>query len=216
MMKLVLATHNRDKAEEIQSILDGLDVRLLTLDQFPGAPETVEDAGSLEGNALKKAREIRAFTGLSALADDTGLEVDALDGAPGVYSARFASERASYKENRDYLLERLAGVPEPERSARFRTVMALALSPQDAARLSRSPRDTDALTSEGILPGSITTEPRGEGGFGYDPVFYHPGAGRTLSEMTAQEKNQSSHRYRALVEMRALIVREGLAGEASA
>jgi len=214
MMKLVLATHNRDKAEEIHAILDGLDVRLLTLDHFPGAPETVEDAGTLEGNALKKAREIRAFTGLSALADDTGLEVDALDGAPGVYSARFASPDASYEENRDHLLERLEGVPAEERGARFRTVMALALSPDDAAHLSRSPRDTDALTSEGVLPGSITTEPRGSGGFGYDPVFHHPGAGRTLSEMTADEKNRSSHRYRALVEMRALLVREGLASEA--
>lgn len=215
-MKIVLATHNRDKAGEIRAILEGLDVTLLTLDEFPGAPETVEDAGTLEGNALKKAREIRAFTGLSALADDTGLEVDALDGAPGVYSARFASETASYEENRDHLLERLKDVPESERGACFRTVMALALSPEDTARLTRSPQDTDALTSEGMLPGSITTEPLGAGGFGYDPVFYHPVAGKTLSEMTAQEKNQSSHRYRALVEMRALLLREGLAGEVPA
>lgn len=212
-MKIVLATHNRDKATEIHAILDGLDITLLTLDAFPDAPETVEDAGTLEGNALKKAREVRAFTGVSALADDTGLEVDALDGAPGVYSARFASQTATYEENRDHLLERLEGVPGPERGARFRTVMALALAPGDAQRMSHSPRDTDALTSEGILPGRITTEPRGVGGFGYDPVFYHPVAGKTLSEMTAEEKNRSSHRYRALVEMRALLLREGLAGE---
>jgi XTP/dITP diphosphohydrolase len=215
-MRIVLATHNRDKAGEIRAILEGLDVTLLTLDEFPGAPETVEDADTLEGNALKKAREIRAFTGLSALADDTGLEVDALDGAPGVYSARFASPQASYEENRQHLLERLEGVPETERGARFRTVMALALSPDDAARLTHAPEDTDALTSEGILPGSITTEPLGSGGFGYDPVFYHPAAGRTLSEMSAQEKNRTSHRYRALVEMRAMILREGLAGEVAA
>lgn len=213
-MKIVLATHNRDKAGEIRAILEGLDVTLLTLDAFPGAPETVEDAGTLEGNAVKKAREIRAFTGMSALADDTGLEVDALDGAPGVYSSRFASPTASYEENRDHLLERLEGVPEDRRGARFRTVMALALAPADAARLERSPVESDALVTEGILPGSITTEPRGAGGFGYDPVFYHPGEGRTLAEMSAEEKNRSSHRYRALVEMRSLLVREGLAVEA--
>jgi XTP/dITP diphosphohydrolase len=215
-MKIVLATHNSDKVGEIRAILDGLDVTLLTLDDFPGAPETKEDAGTLEGNALKKAREVRAFTGLSALADDTGLEVDALDGAPGVYSARFASPTASYEENRDHLLERLRGVPSERRGARFLTVMALALSPADSARLAHASRESDALVTEGILPGSITVEPRGSGGFGYDPVFYHPAAGRTLAEMSAGEKNRSSHRYRALVEMRALLLREGLAVEKDA
>jgi XTP/dITP diphosphohydrolase len=135
-MKLVLATHNRDKVGEIRGILSGLDVSLLTLDDFPGAPVPAEDGETLEANALLKARAIRAFTGLSALADDTGLEVDALEGAPGVRAARFAGEGASYAQNRARLLEALAGVPEEKRTARFRCVIAVALT---SARASTPP-----------------------------------------------------------------------------
>jgi len=229
-VKIVLATHNRDKAREIRSMLAGLDIAVLTVDDFPGVPDPVEDGTTLEANALKKAREIRDHTGVSALADDTGLEVDALDGAPGVQSARFASttdDNASYDANVDKLLREMDGVPADGRSARFRTVMALALTGEDRdrlrAHLSAHPEragalhskggEPDTLISEGIIEGVITTRRRGSGGFGYDPVFFEPRCGKTLAEMTADEKNQTSHRYRALVEMRELLVRLELARE---
>jgi XTP/dITP diphosphohydrolase len=228
-MKLVLATHNRDKVGEIRGILSGLDVSLLTLDDFPGAPVPAEDGETLEANALLKARAIRAFTGLSALADDTGLEVDALEGAPGVRAARFAGEGASYAQNRARLLEALAGVPEEKRTARFRCVIAVALGAAERERVARAlaaapDRDfgaridpalgVDALVGEGAMGGRITTAESGSGGFGYDSVFYDPGAGRTLAQMTAAEKNARSHRYRALVEVRALLLELGLMEEA--
>ena len=229
-MKIVLATHNRDKVREIRSMLRGMGVEVLTVDDFPGVPDPVEDGDTLEANALKKAREIRDHTGVSALADDTGLEVDALGGAPGVQSARFASvtdANASYDANCEKLLRELAGVPEEKRGARFRTTMALALTGDDRDRLhavldahphkreqlgSRSD-GPDTLFAEGIIEGTITPQRRGRGGFGYDPVFYEPRRGKTLAEMSAEEKNQTSHRYRALVEMRELILSLGLASE---
>lgn len=223
-MKLVLATHNRDKAREIVAMLDGLDVAVVTLDAFPLASVTVEDGATLEANAWKKAREARDHTGCSALADDTGLEVEALGGAPGVFAARYAGEKATYVDNCAKLLGAMAGVPALRRGARFRTVMALALNPADLARLSAAASSrpeiaanfsqiTDGLLSEGVLHGAIAVAARGAHGFGYDPVFEHGDSGRTLAEMTLAEKNQSSHRYRALVEMRAMLVRFGLARE---
>jgi len=220
-MKLVIATHNKDKVKEIKHILAGLDVDVLTLDDFPGAPETVEDGETLEANALKKAREIREFTGASALSDDTGLFVDALGGAPGIYAARYAGDDATYADNCNKLLDEMSGVPDDQRAVRFRTVIALALSPRDSKRvaeyLAANPeksvgvsqgtgRDADALISEGILPGRITRKPRGTSGFGYDPVFEVIEGGKTLAELTADEKNAMSHRYRALVEMRELLI----------
>jgi len=224
-MKIVLATRNRDKVGEISRILEGLDISLVPVDE--SAPETIEDGATLEANALKKAREVREFSGQSALADDTGLEVEALDGAPGIRAARYAGEGASYVENYTKLLADLEGVPEAERAAQFRTVIALALSAADAERLStflaahpdagtglrEQGGSIDALVSEGMLPGSITTETRGESGFGYDPVFFVPGAGKTLAEMTSEEKNATSHRYRALIEMRELMLRLELVRE---
>lgn len=223
-MKLLLATHNRDKTREIVAMLEGLDVEVVTLDAFPSAPETVEDGATLEANAWKKAREARDHTGCSALADDTGLEVEALQGAPGVFAARYAGEKATYAENCNKLMAAMAGVPAARRSARFRTVMALALLPADIARLraaaanrpeiaSNVSQATDGLLSEGVLHGAIAVEARGTHGFGYDPVFEHGDSGRTLAEMTLAEKNQASHRYRALVEMRGMLVRFGLAHE---
>ncbi len=223
-MKLVLATHNRDKAREIVAMLAGLDVEVATLDAFPGAPETVEDGGTLAANAWKKASEARAYTGASALADDTGLEVDALDGAPGVFAARYAGEGATYADNCRKLLAAMERVPAGRRAARFRTVMALALTPSDLARLFEAAssndevranvaRTTGGLTSEGILNGEIAAHSRGVSGFGYDSVFVDANSGRTLAEMTPTEKNASSHRYRALLEMREMLVRFGLARE---
>lgn len=231
-MNLVLATHNKDKVNEIRRILGGLGLEIATLDEFPDAPETVEDGETLEENALKKAREIRAFTGRSALADDTGLFVDALDGAPGVHAARFAAgedgKNAGYVDNYQKLLDAMKDVPESGRTAAFQTVMAVALSTEDAGwaqdAIDSHPdrvfgvylderRVADAIVSEGFLHGTIATEPRGEHGFGYDPVFYLPQYKRTLAEMSADEKNALSHRYRALVEIRAMLIRLELAEE---
>ena len=221
-MKIVLATRNRDKAREILAMLQGLDLEVVTLADFPGARETVEDGETLEANAFKKAREARDHTGLSALADDTGLEVAALGGAPGVYAARYAGERATYADNCRKLLGALEGVPASKRRARFRTVMALALSASDASRLKAAAQDhpeialmgqSDRLLSEGILNGSIATAASGDHGFGYDPVFVDSSQNRTLAQMTLEEKNQSSHRYRALLEMREMLLRFGLVRE---
>lgn len=231
-MKLVLATHNKDKIKEIRRILTGMNLEITTLDDYGDAPEPDEDGETLEENALKKAREIRKFTGLSALADDTGLFVDALDGAPGVHAARFAAAEsggnAEYIENYEKLLDALKDVADAGRTASFRTVMALAFDTESAgwaqdtidshpdtvfgARLDER-RVAEALVTDGILHGTITREPRGKHGFGYDPVFYLPQYRRTLAEMTPDEKNRISHRYRALVEMRELLIRLELAEE---
>ena len=182
--RIVLATHNRDKLKEIRRLLDPAQFELLTLDDFDDFPEIEEDGATLEENALKKAREVYRATGLLSVADDTGLEVDALGGRPGVYSSRFAGENASYADNVRKLLEEMKDVPPDERTARFRCVVAIV----DGRR---------ETTVEGICEGRITTEPRGQGGFGYDPVFSVPEAGKTFAEMSAEEKNAVSHRGRA-------------------
>jgi len=217
-MKIVLATQNRDKIKEIKAIMAPLDVEFLHPD---GMPDVVEDGSTLEENALKKAREIRDFTGLCALADDTGLEVDALDGAPGVYSSRYAGEHVTYDDNNTKLLQDLDGVPKEKRTARFRCVMALALVNNERELLydrmkehgGLSDTATDAVTTEGILEGRIAQSRRGAEGFGFDPVFEVPQLGKTLAEMGLEAKNEISHRYRALVEMRELLLRYGLAAE---
>jgi XTP/dITP diphosphohydrolase len=225
-MKIVLATGNRDKIKEIEAIMASTDVTLISPDAFEGGlPDVIEDGETLHDNALKKAREIREFTGMTALADDSGLEVDALDGAPGVYSSRYAGENVTYDDNNRKLLSALEGVPEEKRAAHFRCVMALALVNTDAEVLYGRMRAhgnpvgivsaagglPDAMVTEGILHGRITTRKRGASGFGFDPVFEI--AGQTLAEMGLEEKNKISHRYRALVEMRALLVRYGMASE---
>ena len=224
-MEIVLATRNRDKIAEIRSIMVPIDVVLAADDRFPDLPDVVEDGDTLEHNALKKAREVRDFTGMCALADDTGLEVDALDGAPGVYSSRYAGEDATYEDNCQKLLEDMRGVAAGERGARFRSVMALALTDDVASAVaSRAAEigvDTadddgvpDALVTEGVIEGTITKDARGSGGFGYDPVFEVHDLGKTLAEL-GEEKNRMSHRYRALVELRELLLRLELASERS-
>lgn len=215
-MKLVLATHNRDKAREIIDMLAGLDVEVVTLDDFPEFPATIEDGDTLEANALKKAREARDHTGCSALADDTGLEVDALGGAPGVYSARYSGENATYASNCAKLLEEMKDVPDGKRGAKFRTVMALSLVPRDSARVkvgNGEKRTIEYLLTDGAIMGEIARVSRGSNGFGYDPVFVLGAAGLTLAELSLAEKNRTSHRYRALIEMRELMLRMGLARE---
>ncbi|MHB1088293.1 MAG: RdgB/HAM1 family non-canonical purine NTP pyrophosphatase [Acidimicrobiales bacterium] len=185
MSTFVLATANEHKANEMRAVLDELGIELL--ERPDHVADVEEDADTLEGNALLKAQALVDATGQPAIADDTGLFVDALDGAPGVYSARYAGERATYADNVAKLLTSLDGVSEPRRTARFRTVVVVAY-PEHAP-----------LVVEGTLEGSIRDEPRGDQGFGYDPVFVpEGGGGRTLAEMTSAEKNAISHRARAL------------------
>ncbi len=183
---VVVATFNRHKLREITGILPGLDLELKSLADFPGAVPPDEDGATLEENALKKARSAAAFTGLWALADDTGLEVDALGGAPGVRSARYAGEAATPAGNNALLLAELSGVPPEKRTARFVCVMALV------------PPSGEPVISRGVLEGRICAGPRGGEGFGYDPLFELAGSARTLAELTAAEKNSLSHRALAL------------------
>ncbi len=181
LSRLVIASKNEHKIVEILDVLEstGLDVQLVRDAEWPDVDETEP---TLEGNALLKAREVRAHTGLAVIADDTGLEVMALDGAPGVISARYAGENATYDDNVTKLLAVMEGVE--ERAARFRTVMALIDD------------DGTELVVEGVMDGEITRERRGTNGFGYDPVFLV--GERTFAEMTTPEKNEISHRARAL------------------
>ena len=179
-MRLVLASANPDKAAEIAAILSGHDVQR----RPPDVPDVEETGTTLEENARLKAVALVEATGEASVADDTGLEVSALDGAPGVYSARYAGEGASYADNVAKLLAALDGVE--DRRARFRTV-ALARFP-----------DGREVIAEGVVDGTIATEARGAAGFGYDPLFVPDGGdGRTFAEMTADEKHAVSHRGRA-------------------
>jgi XTP/dITP diphosphohydrolase len=191
--ELVLATRNRHKGEELAALLGGLGITIRTLDEFPDAPEVVEDGDTCEANAIKKARVIAEFTGLPAVADDTGLEVDALGGRPGVYAARYAGEDATYEDNCRKLLLELTDVPRERRTARFLTVAAIAL-PSDGIRV-----------AQGILEGEIAVEASGTLGFGYDPVFLIPELGKTLAELSADQKNAISHRAKAFIQAKALL-----------
>ena len=190
---LVLATHNPDKQAEMNAVLSDLGLDVIGLDQYPEIDDIPENGTTLLENALIKARAVHLKTGFPALADDTGLEVDALHGAPGVYSARFAGEDATYQDNVKKLLSVMAGVSKQNRTARFRTVVALIDS------------DTE-LWTEGIIEGLITREQRGAGGFGYDPIFEAADTGKTFSEMSAAQKNEISHRARALQKMRKKLI----------
>jgi XTP/dITP diphosphohydrolase len=204
-LRLVVATRNRNKVRELAPLCAGLDVTLVALADLPALPEVVEDGATFAANAAKKARAIAALTGLPVLADDSGLEVDALDGAPGVRSARFAGAGHDDRANNARLLEALAGVPPERRTARFRCAMALADRWEDTL-----------LVREGACEGVILTAPRGESGFGYDPLFLYPPLGRTFAELGVAEKNELSHRARAvaalLPELRAHLGRRRAAG----
>jgi XTP/dITP diphosphohydrolase len=183
-VKLVIATRNTHKLEEIRAIFDFQGLEVLSAFDFPDIPDVMEDGETLEDNAKKKAVEIAVATGCWALADDSGLEVDALGGAPGVYSARYAGEPCSYEANNEKLLRELAN--KEDRSARFRTVIAL------------SDPGGSVQTVEGECPGSIIDELRGTNGFGYDPLFVPDGYSETFAELDSAEKNRISHRSRAL------------------
>jgi XTP/dITP diphosphohydrolase len=181
-----MGTHNRDKGREIASHLAHLSLNLLGLWDFADHTPVEESGDTLAANAIIKAEDAMRHTGRWALADDTGLLVPALGGAPGVYSARYAGPNASYADNRRKLLSELAGIPAPKRQAEFRTTMALARP------------DHPTLTVDGVCQGRILAEERGEHGFGYDAVFYYEESGKTFAEMTLAQKGAVSHRGRAL------------------
>lgn len=180
-MKIFIGSKNRDKIKEIKEILKGYEI--LSLNEFPDAPDVIEDKDTIMGNAIKKACENAQFTGLLTAADDTGLFVRALDNQPGVYSARYAGEKCSYQDNRSKMLKEMSG--KEDRYAEFRTVVALA----DKTGL--------VATAEGIVPGQITTEEIGDSGFGYDSIFKVSETQKTYAQMSDTEKNQISHRAKA-------------------
>ncbi len=186
--KLVLATHNSHKKREMNTLLAPLGISIVGLDDFPQIGDIEETGTTLLENSLIKARSVHQITGLPSLADDTGLEVDALDGAPGVYSARFAGENPTYEDNVNKLLSKLEGVSAEKRTARFRTIIAFV----DGRR---------ELFAEGIIEGLITVEPCGHEGFGYDPIFLPETESKTFAEMSQERKNQISHRGRAFAGM---------------
>jgi XTP/dITP diphosphohydrolase len=194
-VELVLATFNRDKAREMNVLLADAGITLRTLADFANATPPAEDGDSLIENARIKARAAFAHTGRASIADDTGLEVDALGGEPGVHAARYAGPGATYADNVRLLLERLKGVPPGRRGGRFRTV-CVALFP-----------DGREVVGEGTLAGRIAESPRGDGGFGYDPVFLLEDD-RTLAELSAEEKNAISHRSRAVRDLASKLAAE--------
>jgi len=197
--RLVLATFNPHKLTELSRILDGVGgqgagVSLTSLAEFPGAPDVAETGATFEENALLKARAIAAFTGLPAVADDSGLCADALNGMPGVLSARWSGKHGDDQANLDLLLAQLADVPDERRGAEFRCAAALV-----------RPGGAEQVT-EGVLRGALIRARRGTGGFGYDPIFVPDGGTRTTAELSPAEKDAISHRGRAL---RALLAAPG-------
>jgi XTP/dITP diphosphohydrolase len=200
-VSLVFATRNKGKLVELRQLLPDLDV--LSIDEAAARlgvtiPEVVEDAETFAGNAAKKAREVSRATRLPALADDSGLEVDALGGGPGVYSARYAGEPHDDARNNTKLLGALAGIPADRRTARFRAVLALA----DV----HGPLGADVITADGTCEGVILDAPRGTGGFGYDPLFFSPELGMTFAEAGVGTKSELSHRSRAMRAIRPRLV----------
>ena len=192
--KLLIASSNSGKIAEIKDHFKELDFQFVTPTEFDDLGEVIEDGSTLEANALKKARDRAKKTDLLSLADDTGLEVEYLKGKPGIHSARFAHEEATYKENNDKLLEMLQGVPYAKRKAQFRTVVAVV-----------DPQKDKEYTVSGYCKGYILEERRGDRGFGYDPIFYVPEYDQTFAEMSMNLKNKISHRADALEKMKKVL-----------
>lgn len=195
MPKLLLATNNEGKVREYKSLLRGIPFELVTPAEVGITTEVVEVGGSLEENARLKATVLSRESQLLALADDSGLEVDALGGEPGRLSARYAGEGASDRDRVSYLLAKLEGVPREKRTAHFKCVIAIATP------------DGDVELCSGECQGLIAFEPAGEGGFGYDPIFYLPEMGKTMAELSPETKNRISHRGKAAREARELLKR---------
>jgi len=192
-MKIILATHNRDKEKELQNSLQGINVEICSLFDFPEIGDIEETGTTLLENSLLKARTVFDITGIPTIADDTGLEVDFLDGAPGVYSARYAGNNVSYQDNVNKLLIELDGVPHEKRKAKFRTVVTYI-------------DKNDELWTEGHIDGIISESIIGDGGFGYDPIFFVPHIGKTFAELSSAEKNKISHRGIALQKLRKILI----------
>ena len=193
MKPLLVATHNAGKLKEIQAIL-GDDAELRTMADYPDVAEVVEDGDTFEANAIKKAVEVCEATRMVTLAADSGLEVDALDGAPGVYSARFAGKDATDEANNAKLLGLLSNIPEDQRQARFRCVIAVVVPGQQPK------------TASGAWEGHIVDTPAGDNGFGYDPLFFSPAHGTTSASLQSEEKNCASHRGQALRAAKSIIL----------
>ena len=191
-MKIVVATHNKDKFKELYHGLKSLKIKLLSLDDFPEIGEIIEDGKTLEENALIKARTVNQLTSLPAISDDTGLFVDALNGDPGIYSARYAGENSTYLDNVNKMLHEMKNIPEGKRQAKFCTVMAYVDGKME-------------LIAEGFVKGIISNKIKGIGGFGYDSIFYVCNKGKTFSEMSIEEKNLISHRSRAIDALKAKL-----------
>ncbi len=187
--RLILATNNPHKVQEISAILAGTGIAVLTKSDFKDFPDIEETGTTLEENALLKARAICERYGVPALADDTGLEVEYLQGAPGVYSARYAGDQCSFEDNNRKLLAELKGVPKERRGAKFVSVIGVVF-------------EGGAICHRGEVDGLISEAMQGSNGFGYDPVFFYPPLGKTYAQMTADEKNRISHRALALRKFR--------------
>jgi len=192
--KIVLASGNKGKVREFNQLLAELDIEVVPQTEF-GVPEAEETGLTFVENAIIKARNAAAHTGLPAIADDSGIEVDALNGAPGIYSARYSGPGANDKANCEKLLQELEGVTESERSARFQCLLVLM----------EHERDPTPIICQGTWDGRITTTPQGENGFGYDPVFYVPEHDCTAAQLSGDEKNRLSHRGQALQQLLAAI-----------
>jgi XTP/dITP diphosphohydrolase len=193
VIRLVIATRNLGKVKEIVRILDGLPVEVVSLADYPSVPEVEETGSTFAENAAIKALHVAKHTGEIALADDSGLEVDALGGKPGVYSSRFSGPGATDARNNKLLLEKLRDVLDEDRAARFRCAAALAIS------------SGGVQLFDGTCEGQITREPRGKNGFGYDPLFYVPEYGKTMAELPPEIKNRISHRAKAMTAARSAI-----------
>ena len=192
-IKLVLATHNLHKQKEMNIILSSLGIHILGLDEFPQIGDIEETGTTLIENAFIKARDVHKQTGLASIADDTGLEVDALNGAPGVYSARYAGKNPTYEENCEKLLYNLRNLPNEKRAAKFKTVVAFVDG------------ETEHYT-QGVVEGLITNECRGKDGFGYDSIFMPDSLVLTYAQMDTIQKNSMSHRFKALKKMKTFLV----------
>jgi XTP/dITP diphosphohydrolase len=192
---LVLATGNKNKVRELQELLKDLSFTIKTIENYPGLVMPEEDQPTFAGNAAIKAEAVSSFCGEIALADDSGLEVDALGGRPGVYSARYSGEEGNYAANNRLLLEELSGLPPVQRAARFVCAIAITI-----------PGDQTYIIEESCS-GVIAEELKGEGGFGYDPLFIYEPAGLTFAEMSTEEKNKVSHRGKALIRARELLAK---------
>lgn len=184
--QVVLATRNQGKVKEFNKLFSELGWEGISLANFEGVPEVIEDGETFEANAVKKAVTISTYLGLPAVGDDSGLEVDALGGRPGVYSARYAGEHATDEENWRKLLGELEGVPDEKRTARFRCTLAY-VEP-----------GKEPVIATGACEGVIAREPAGTNGFGYDPVFYLPAEGKMMAQLSPEQKNQLSHRAHAM------------------